>query len=197
VKAGWGIGAASTFQKWGIKMRLNVCLAALAATLVASPALAQQAPTASDTTSAWAKGVVLQAHQLLKNTDLDFGVVTVDTLNPGTVSISADAAGTRTATGGVTPLPSTYQAASFLGEAAPAETVSLTITPPASNVIVSTTNSNDKITVNSLVLDAAGATRVTDSSGQFNVWVGGTFGLIANQAAGVYQAQFNLTADYQ
>jgi hypothetical protein len=176
-------------------MRFNVCLAALAATLVASPALA--APTASDTTSATARGVVLQAHQLVKNTDLDFGVVTVDSALAGTVSISADAAGTRTSTGGVTPLPSTYQAANFDGLAAPAETVALSITPPAGNVLISATNSNDKITVNSLGLDSGGASRVADSTGAFQVWVGGTFGLNANQPAGVYSAQFQLTADYQ
>lgn len=178
-------------------MRMNVCLAALAATLIASPALAQQAPSASDTATATARGVVLQAHQLVKDTDLDFGVVTVDSATAGTVSISADSTGARTATGGVTPLPSTYQAASFQGLAAPAETVALTITPPAGNVLISSTNANDKITVNSLNLDAAGASRVADSTGAFNVWVGGTFGLNAGQPAGVYSAQFQLTADYQ
>jgi hypothetical protein len=176
-------------------MRFNVCLAALAATLVASPAFA--APTASDTATANAKGVVLQAHQLIKNTDLDFGVVTVDSATAGTVTISADSTGSRTATGGVTPLPSTYQAASFDGLAAPAETVALTITPPAGNVLISATNVNDHVAVNSLDLDSAGASRVADSTGAFTVYVGGTFGLIANQPAGVYSAQFQLTADYQ
>lgn len=175
-------------------MRFNVCLAALAATVVATPALA--APTASDTTSATARGVVLQAHQLVKATDLDFGVVTVGA-TAGTVSISADSSGTRTSSGGVTPLPSSFQAASFNGLAAPAETVALTITPPASNVLISTTNANDKITVNALNLDAGGASRVADSTGAFTVYVGGDFGLAANQNAGVYTAQFQLTADYQ
>jgi len=181
-------------------MRIQVCLAAVAATLIAaSPAFAQQAPTASDTTSALAKGVVLQAHQLVKSTDLDFGVVTVDSVNGGTVSISADSAGTRTTggAGGVTGLPSTFQAASFDGLAAPGETVQLTLTPPSGGVIVSTTNSNDKITVTSLDLDSAGPTRVTDSTGQFTVFVGGTFTLNAGQNAGVYQGQFQLQADYQ
>jgi hypothetical protein len=180
-------------------MRLNICLAALAATLVASPAFAQAVPTASDTASAEAKGVVLQAHKLVKNKDLDFGVVTVDSVNGGTVSISADSSGTRTTggAGGVTPLPSTFQAANFDGLAAPGETVQLTLTPPAGGVIVSTTNANDKIAVTSLDLDAAGPTRVTDTSGQFAVYVGGTFTLNAGQNAGVYTGQFDLKADYQ
>jgi hypothetical protein len=176
-------------------MRFNLCLAALAATVAAAPAIA--APTASDTTSATARGVVLQSHQLVKASDLDFGVVTVDSALSGTVSISADSTGTRTATGGVTALPSTYQAASFNGLAAPGETVALSITPPPSNVLVSTTNANDKITVTSLSLDAAGATRVADATGAFTVYVGGLFSLNAGQNAGVYTAQFQVTADYQ
>ena len=176
-------------------MRYTLLVAAATA-FVAMPALAQQAPTASDTTSATAKGVVLQSHRLVKNTDLDFGVVTVDPLNAGTVSISADSSGSRSATGGVTPLPSTYQAANFDGLAAPGETVALTITPPAGNVLISSSNANDKISVNSLNLDAAGASRVADSTGAFTVYVGGTFALIANQPSGVYSAQFQLTANY-
>ena len=176
-------------------MRYTLLVAALAASSVAaSPAFAQQA---SDTATATAKGVVLQSHQLVKNTDLDFGVVTTDGTNAGTVAISADSTGARTTTGGTTGLPSTYQAASFNGLAAPGETVALTITPPVGNVLVSSTNSNDKITVNSLNLDSAGTPRSADSTGAFNVWVGGTFGLSATQNAGVYSAQFQLTADYQ
>lgn len=180
-------------------MRFHFYVAALAATVVAGPAFAQAAPTASDTASATAKGVVLQAHQLLKSTDLDFGVVTVDSVNGGTVSISADSSGTRTTggAGGVTPLPSTFQAASFDGLAAPGETVQLTLTPPAGGVLLSSTNVNDKITVTSLDLDAAGPTRVTDNTGQFTVYVGGTFTLNPAQPAGVYTGQFDLKADYQ
>jgi hypothetical protein len=180
-------------------MRLNVCLAALAATLVASPAFAQAvppAPTATDTAAATAKGVVLQAHQLVKKTDLDFGVVTVGT-TAGTVTIAADSTGARTNSGGVTPLPSTYQAASFDGLAAPTENVALTITPPAGSVLISATNASDKITVTSLDLDSAGPKRTADTTGAFTVYVGGTFGLVANQPSGVYSAQFKLTADYQ
>lgn len=178
-------------------MRLNVCLAALAATLVATPAFAQSTPTASDTTAATARGVVLQSHQLTKNSDLDFGVVTTDGATAGTVAVSAEKTAARTTTGGVIGLPSTFTSAEFDGLAAPDENVALTITMPPSNVLVSTTNSNDKITVNKLVLDAGGAARVADSTGAFTVYVGGEFALAATQPAGVYTAQFQLTADYQ
>lgn len=176
-------------------MRLNFCLAALAATLAASPALAQQAfPT--DTAQATARGVVLQQHSLINNGALDFGIVTVDPALPGTVVIESSAAGIRTATGGVTLLPSPSQAARFDGLAAPDENVKLTLTPPAGLVLKDVSGSNS-ITVNSMTVDAGGLARQADSSGVFTVYVGGDFGLIANQPSGVYSAQFQLTAEYQ
>jgi hypothetical protein len=171
-------------------MRYTLLVAALAAT-IATPALAQQAPP-SDTASATARGVVLQAHQLVWDKDLDFGVVTVDAQG-GTVSVAADALGTRTTTLGVTALSGTYQAAKFLGEAAPLETVQLTITPPANGTVKSAANDTIPVT---LSIDNAGYTRQTDTSGQFTVYVGGTFTLAPNQAAGVYSETFNLTAVY-
>src|SRR5690242_17136222 len=100
---------------WGTKtMRYTLLVAAVAAAVVAGPAFAQAAPV-TDSDSALAKGTVLGAHSLRKQTDLDFGVVAVDPLNGGTVSISADSSGTRTTgcAGGVTLLASTYQAAKF------------------------------------------------------------------------------------
>jgi hypothetical protein len=195
VKAWRCIGASSISYQWGTKiMRYTLLVAALAATVV-SPALAQQAPTATDNAQADARGVVLQAHQLLKDKDLDFGVVTVDGQG-GDVSISADAAGTRSTTLGVAALSGTYQAAKFLGEAAPLETVQLTLTQLPGGTIKNTNNPGVTIPA-SLVLDSAGATRVTDGTGQFTVFVGGTFTLAPNQAAGVYTETFDLRADYQ
>lgn len=173
-------------------MRKILLVAALAAT-VSTPALAQQAPVVSDTAQAYAKGVVLQAHSLVRDKDLDFGVVTVDNTG-GTVSISADALGTRSTTGGAAALSGTFQAAKFLGEAAPQESVQLTITPPAGNVIHST-NGVDTIQV-ALALDSNGPTRQTDATGQFTVYVGGLFTLAPSQPAGVYSDTFDLTAVY-
>jgi hypothetical protein len=180
---------------WGTKMRFHVCLAALAASVaVASPAIAQQAYP-SDTAQATARGVVLQQHSLVNETNLDFGIVTTDGTNPGTVTIDASASGTRGSTGGVTLLPSTSSAAQFDGLAAPLETVVLTLTPPVGNVLQSA--AGDQVTVNSMSVDAAGLTRTASSSGTFTVYVGGDFGLTATQAAGVYSADFQLTAEYQ
>ena len=105
---------ASFSKKWGIKMRYSLCLAALAATVAtATPALAQQSTATAD-----AKGVVLQSLTLNKISDLDFGTVAGDALNPGTVSIDADT-GARSVTGAVVALPSTFGRAQFDGFASP------------------------------------------------------------------------------
>jgi hypothetical protein len=48
-----------------------------------------------------------------------------------------------------------------------------------------------------MAVDAAGLTRTADANGNFTVYVGGNFGLTATQTAGVYSAQFKLTAEYQ
>jgi hypothetical protein len=177
---------------WGTKMRLNFCLAAAAATLAASPAFAQ---AVTDTAPAIARGVVLQQHSLINNGNLDFGIVTTDGTNAGTVSVEPSVAGTRTNTGGVTLLPGASQSARFDGLAAPLEQVVLTLTPPVGNVIQDA--AGDTITVNGMSIDSNGLTRTADANGNFTVYVGGDFGLTATQPAGVYSAQFKLTAEYQ
>jgi hypothetical protein len=175
-------------------MRFHVCLAALAATAaVATPAFAQAFP--SDDAPATARGVVLQQHSLINQTNLDFGIVTTDGLTAGTVTIASTAAGSRASTGGVTLLPSTSSSARFDGLAAPLETVVLTLTPPVGNVLQDA--AGDQITVNAMSVDAAGLTRTANATGNFTVYVGGDFGLSATQAAGVYSADFNLNAEYQ
>jgi len=175
-------------------MRFHITLAALAASAaVASPAFAQAFP--SDDETATARGVVLQQHSLINQTNLDFGIVTTDGVSAGTVTIGASAAGARASTGGVTLLPSTSSSARFDGLAAPLETVVLTLTPPVGNVLQDA--AGDQITVNSMSVDAAGLTRTANATGGFVVYVGGDFGLTATQPAGVYSADFHLTAEYQ
>ena len=124
--------------------------------------------------------------------DLDFGTVAGDTLNPGTVSIDADT-GARTTTGAVVALPSTFGRAQFDGFASPNQSVQLTLNQPAGGVIINGANSVGAV----LDLDAGGVNRTTSSTGAFSVFVGGDFSIAANQAAGLYSAQFDLTADYQ
>lgn len=182
-------------------MRFNVCLAALAATIVtASPAFAA---TGTASATATAKGVVLLPLTLTKTSDLDFGTV-VASNTAGTVSISADD-GSRAVTGGVTGVPSLPGGrALFQGAGSATQSVVLTMQPPA---VLS--NGANTITVSSMTFDsgapttaAAGTgypttTRIIDGTGAFAVGVGGLFAIGANQANGVYSATFTVTANYQ
>jgi hypothetical protein len=176
-------------------MRYTLLVAAVAAS-VATPAFAQAFP--SDTAAATARGVVLQSHSLVNQTALDFGIVTVDPATAGTVSITASGTPVRSTggAGGVTALPSTYSAARFDGLAAPLENVVLTLTPPAGNVIMDA--ASDTIDVTALYVDQGNnLNRVANNAGNFTVYVGGDFSLVANQASGVYSGTFQLTATYE
>lgn len=171
-------------------MRLTICLAALAATVVtATPALGQQA-----TATAEARGVVLQPLTLARVQDLDFGTV-VGSAVAGTVTINPDT-GARSTAGGVTGVPSyPGDRALFQGAGTVGTDVDLTLSAPA--LLISTTNPADVVTVNSMVLDSAGANRTIGVTGIFTVGVGGEFGIAASQAPGLYSANFDLTAEYQ
>jgi hypothetical protein len=169
-------------------MRFNVCLAALAATLVAAtPAVAQQASATAE-----ARGVVLSPLTLTKVTDLDFGTVAASAAS-GTVSVSANT-GIRSVTGGVTAVPSTATRAEFDGLAQAATTVQLTLVPPTGNLIYSGANS---IALSNMGFDSAGTSRVVPAGGSFIAYVGADFTIAANQPNGTYSALFQVTADYQ
>lgn len=176
-------------------MRLSIYLAALAATTAfATPAFAQ---VATDTAVAEARGLVLQPLTLTKSDDLDFGTVLASTI-AGTVTIDEDTGG-RTRSGGVTLVASNNGGrALFTGAGTAGQDVDLTLTGPVGGVLVSTTNSADVVVVSSLLLDNGGAlTRTIDLTGTFQVGVGGTFDIAANQPNGFYKADFSLTADYK
>lgn len=169
-------------------MRLTITLAALAASVVAAaPAAAQQA-----TATAEARGVVLQSLSLNRISDLDFGTVAGDALLPGSVSIDADT-GARGVGGAVVALPGAFSRGQFDGYGSPNQTVQLTLTQPAGGVLANGANTLGAL----LSLDAGGNTRTIGVTGVFTAYVGGNFSIAANQAAGLYTAQFDLTADYQ
>ena len=169
-------------------MRSNICLAALAATFVAAtPAVAQQASATAE-----ARGVVLSPLTLTKVSDLDFGTVAGSAV-AGNVTVDADS-GIRNVGGGVTAVPSAFSRARFDGLGQSGQTVQLTLVPPTGNVLVSGANT---VTVNSIGFDSGGTTRVLPASGAFTAYVGGEFGIAANQPNGTYSALFQVTADYQ
>lgn len=174
-------------------MRSKITLAALAATAAfATPAAAQ---VVTSTAQAEARGTILQPLTLNWVQDLDFGTVLVDPLGGGgTVSIDADD-GSRSVTGGVAEVGlNNGQQALFAGSGPASDTVDLVLTQPAGGLLYNGANSLAGV----LVLDQGGSTtRTTDGVGAYGVGVGGTFTIAANQAAGVYAADFDLTAVYQ
>ena len=175
-------------------MRFKFYLAALAATTAfAAPAVA--APVTVQAT-AEAHGLVLQPLTLTKNTDLDFGTVLASGV-AGSVTINADS-GNRTSSGGVTEVASNAGGrATFVGAGTAGEQVTLTLSPPTSNLLVSTTNSSDVILVTNFVLSNSNSNIATiPLSGAFTVGVGGTFAIAASQPNGFYKADFDLTAEY-
>jgi hypothetical protein len=190
-------------------MRFNHCLAALAATVAfASPAFAQDAepvpppapvaePVVTDTATALAKGLVLQPLTLTKVDDLDFGTILASNV-AGTVKIDADDGG-RSFTGGVTLVASNAGGRGlFTGAGTKDQEVFLTLTPPAQNLLVSTSNAADTVEVSEMVFDQDdSATRTIGDLGTFDVGVGATFEIKGGQANGYYQADFDVTADYQ
>jgi hypothetical protein len=172
-------------------MRKIAFLAAAAAILVpAAPSFAQQASDIG-----WARGVVLQSLTLSKVEDLDFGIVAPDALTAGTVSVDADT-GVRSTTGGVVALPGRpVTRAEFDGFGTAGQQVQLTLNQPAGGVITSGGGAfSIPATLN---LDAGPTLRTIPAGGQFSVFVGGDFAIAANQHSGLYEAQFDLTADYQ
>jgi hypothetical protein len=174
-------------------MRLTFGIAALAATFAAaSPAAAQTVTTASD--DAEARGVILQPLTLARVTDLDFGTVLASSV-PGTVTIDADS-GVRTKTGGVTLVGFQGTRGLFLGAATPNTTVTLSVTPVTS--LVNQSDNTQTIDVLNFGLDQNNLLiRPMGTNNTFEVGVGATFDIKADQLQGLYLSTFELTAQYQ
>ena len=158
-------------------------LAAAAAAVLASPAAA--APQASG------KALILVPLSLTKVDDLDFGTV-VTSASAGTVTIPADGT-TRTKTGGVTLVTSDpgFRAV-FAGAGSANQLVDLALSAPPTTVDDGSGNSMPI----SLQLEATTAT-VDPVTRAFQVGVGGTVDVGANQVEGVYTAIFTVDANYQ
>ena len=167
----------------------SFCLAAaLAATFPATPALA-----ATPAQQATNRALILVPLTLVKVDDLSFGTVSPSTSSLGVVSINATT-GARTVFGGVTGVPSDLgHRAQFAGAGTPGQQVVISYTTPLE--LVSTTNNADRIQVLGLALDGL-PIRTIDATRAFFFNIGGTIMLNANQPEGLYEATFDVTANY-
>lgn len=162
---------------------------AAATACVAVPAAG--APVAA-TNDATGRAVLLIPLTLTKIDDLDFGTM-VSGSSSGMVSLDATTSN-RIFAGGVTGVPSAAgHRAYFGGAGSPSQMVIVTISAPA------TLNDGfgNSITVLALTQDGSPIRSIDPVTRSFFVGVGGILMLNANQADGLYSANFTVTAQYQ
>lgn len=167
--------------------RLMTLIAACVAMAVATPAAA--APVAA-APKAQAKGLILIPLTLNKLQDLYFGTIIPSNLS-GVVTVPAD--GTAPfASGGATLLSSdpAYRAR-FAGAGTTGQLVLISVTNP----VLLANGLGDNVTVLALTMDGP-AIRTIDATRAYSFNVGGILLVNANQAEGIYQADFDVTAQY-
>ena len=166
-----------------------ITAAVAASALLAAPAAA--APITPDR-QATGEALILVPLSLTKISDLSFGSILTSPVS-GTVSISP-ATGARTTAGGVTGLASDPGfRARFAGAGTPNQQVIVVVNPPATLA-----NANgDLITVLALPLEGSPVKSIDPTTRAFSFGVGGIILVNANQAEGLYSADFDVTAIYQ
>ena len=162
--------------------------------IAASVALVMAAPAAAVPVSAAppaeAKGLILIPLTLSKLQDLYFGTIIPSNLS-GVVTVPADGSAPF-ASGGVTLLSSdSGYRARFAGAGTTNQLVLITVTNP----VLLANGLGDNVTVLALTMDSP-AIRTIDATRAFNFNVGGILLVNANQPEGIYQSDFDVTAQY-
>ena len=150
---------------------------------------AHAVPATSDSAG---RALILIPLQLTKIEDLSFGTVVPSNMS-GVVTINATT-GARTFAGGVTGVPSDAgNRARFGGAGSPNQEVIVTLDPPTEL----DNGLGDTIPVLALTLDGPASRSIDPIARTFFVGVGGTLQIGADQAEGIYTADFQVTANYQ
>ena len=167
--------------------RLLTLIAASATLALATPAAA--APVAASP-PANARGLILIPLTLTKLQDLYFGTIIPSNLS-GVVTVPADGSAPF-ASGGATLLSSDIgYRARFGGAGTTGQLVLINVTNP----VLLPNGLGDNVTVLALTLDGS-PIRTIDPTRAFNFNVGGILLVNANQPEGLYQADFDVTAQY-
>jgi len=169
-----------------MKALIKVVPVVIAMFLISGTAFTQVTATAT------ASATILAPIALTKTVDMNFGNLAVNA-TPGTIELSPASA--RTATGGVTFLPSnagTITAASF--EVVGLADATYSITLPAAATIIS--NGVTDMTVDNWTSDPTPTGTLTGGTQTLNV--GATLNVPASSLAGVYTSAtpFNVTVNY-
>ena len=162
-------------------------IAALAALAIATPAAA--APVGA-TPKAKGKGLILIPLTLNKLRDLYFGTIIPSGLS-GVVTVPADGSAPFAAGGATLVSSDPGYRAQFAGAGSANQLVIVSVTNP----VLLPNGLGDNVTVLALTLDGS-PIRTIDSSRAFFFNVGGILMINANQPEGLYQADFDVTANY-
>jgi hypothetical protein len=166
---------------------VSILVTALAAASVATPAAAVT-PSPQST----GKALILVPLTLAKIDDLSFGSVVPSGMS-GVVTINASS-GARSFAGGVTGVPGDPgNRALFGGAGTPNQQVFVSMTYPAQLA----SSGGDTIDVLALTMDGPATRTINPVTRAFFVGVGGTLMIAADQPEGIYQANFDVTANYQ
>ncbi len=141
--------------------------------------------------SATAQASIIQPINLELVRDLSFGNISPGA-SPGSVVLDPTAASNRTATGGVT-LPSgsgTVQSAKFI--ATGSDGCSFSITLPSGAITL--TDGTHFMTIDNFTSTPSGSG--VFASGSQTIYVGATLNVNANQEAGTYAKDFQITVNY-
>jgi hypothetical protein len=161
---------------------------ATAAALLLAPSALFAAPK-----SAGARGsaTVLHPVTLVKNQDMDFGILAVTT---GGTAVLDPATGKVTPSAGVTVLGGTSAAALFTGAASGGSVVNIKFTNQA--ITLTRVGGTETLSLSNLTMDGP-SKRTMAKTDSFQFHVGGTLTVSAGQVQGSYVGRFDVTAQYQ
>ncbi|MGP1353985.1 MAG: DUF4402 domain-containing protein [Parasphingopyxis sp.] len=140
------------------------------------------------TATADATAEILQQVQISKTADLNFGTIVPDDTVAGTVSVAANAAGTRNCGGLTCAGGALVSSAAF--DVTGANGLSVDVALSGLTQLTSGTNSMP-------ISLSASSTTLAMTGSAVALYVGGDLSVAANQPAGTYDGTFTVTADYQ
>lgn len=160
----------------------------IAAALLLAPSILSAAPKSA---AANGSATVLHPVTLVKNQDMDFGILAVTTsgtavLDPATGAVST--------TGGVMRLGGTPTAALFTGAASGGSVVNIKFANQT--VTLTRIGGTQTIALSNFTMDGP-SKRVMAQNSSFQFHVGGTLTLATGQVEGTYVGTFSVTAQYQ
>ena len=159
-----------------------------AAALLLAPSTLVAAPKS---VIAAGSATVLHPVTLVKNQDMDFGILAAPSagtavLNPATSTIST--------TGGVLALGGTPTAALFTGAASGGSVVNIKFTNQA--ITLTRVGGTETLSLSNLTMDGP-SKRTMAKTSSFQFHIGGTLTVPAGQMEGSYIGSFDVTAQYQ